>query len=193
MIGNMARPKSEDKRQAILEAATRVIVSQGLNASTAAIAQKAGISNGSLFTYFETKVDLFNQLYLELKTGVAAAALEGVPIKADLRKQVFRVWSNWMDWAMSNPEKRRVLAQLSVSKEIITPETQAAGHRIMAGLADLMEKVRASGSLRNAPLSFVSALMNSLAETTMDFMINDPGNAKKHCKIGFETFWRAIS
>ena len=47
----MARPKSEDKRNAIMEAATRVIVAQGLGGPTATIAQEAGISNGSLFTY----------------------------------------------------------------------------------------------------------------------------------------------
>lgn len=58
----MARPKSDEKRNAILLAATRVIVKQGLSAPTAGIAKKAGVPNGSLFTYFETKADLFNRL-----------------------------------------------------------------------------------------------------------------------------------
>ena len=175
-----------------MEAATRVIVTQGLSAPTATIAQKAGISNGSLFTYFETKADLFNQLYLELKTGMAACALEGFPVGGDLRKQVFHVWSNWMEWATSNPEKRRALTQLGVSGEI-TPTTRAAAQKTMAGLADLMEQLRTNGSLRNASKGFAAAIMNSLAETTMDFMIHDPANAKKHCKVGFEIIWRAIS
>jgi hypothetical protein len=55
----MARPKSEDKRDA-------------------------------LFIYFETKADLFNQLYLELKAGMAAASLDGLPVKAPLREQFSR-------------------------------------------------------------------------------------------------------
>ena len=38
--------------------ATRVIVTNGLSAPTAMIAQEAGVSNGSLFTYFETKADM---------------------------------------------------------------------------------------------------------------------------------------
>ena len=175
-----------------MEAATRVIVTQGLSAPTATIAQEAGVSNGSLFTYFETKADLFNQLYLELKTAMAAAALEGFPAEGDLRKQVFHVWSNWMGWATSNPEKRRALTQLGVSGEI-TAATRAAAQKTMADLADLMEQMRANGSLRNASRGFAGAIMNSLAETTMDFMIHDPANGKKHCKVGFEVFWRAIS
>src|SRR5277367_2650870 len=90
---SMARPRSEDKRNALMAAATRVIVTHGLSAPTAMIAQEAGVSNGSLFTYFETKADLFNQLYLELKAGMASAALEGLPAKAELREQMFNLWS----------------------------------------------------------------------------------------------------
>src|ERR1700747_248889 len=129
----MARPRSDDKRNAIMEAATRVIVTQGLSAPTATIAQEAGVSNGSLFTYFETKADLFNQLYLELKGEMALAAMKGQPKDAELRKQLYHVWHNWMYWALTFPEKRRALAQLGVSDEI-TPVTRAAGHKVMAGV-----------------------------------------------------------
>jgi AcrR family transcriptional regulator len=188
----MARPKSEDKRSAIMEAATRVIVAEGLSGPTATIAREAGISNGSLFTYFETKAALFNQLYLELKDNMAAAALEGLPEQGDLREQAFHVWSNWVNWATANPDKRRALAQLGVSDDI-TDATRAAGHKAMAGLAELMDRMRANGPLRSSSRAFAGAIMNSLAEATMDFMIHDPANAKKHCKVGFETFWRAVS
>lgn len=51
----MPRPRSDKKRNAILEAATRVIVTEGLSAPTMGIAKEAGGANGSLFTYFETK------------------------------------------------------------------------------------------------------------------------------------------
>ena len=174
-----------------MKAATRVIVTQGLSAPTATIAHEAGVSNGSLFTYFQTKTDLFNQLYLELKSGMAAAALEGFSAGDDFRKQLFHVWSNWMDWAASHPEKRRALAQLGVSDEI-TPATRAAAHKTMESLADLMERMRTNGPLRSASKDFAAAIVNSLAETTMDFMIHDPANAKRHCKAGFEALWRVV-
>lgn len=188
----MARPKSNDKRNAILDAAARVIVAQGLSAPTATIAKEAGISNGSLFTYFETKADLFNQLYLDLKLEMAGEAMKGFPADADLRKQAFHVWVNWMKWATAAPEKRRALLQLGVSDQI-TPETRAEVSQVMAGFLNLMEQMRNSGSLRDAPMTFVSALMTTLGETTMDFMIKDHVNAETHCVVGFETFWRAIS
>jgi len=188
----MARPRSDEKRSAILEAATRVIVTQGLSAPTAGIAKEAGVANGSFFTYFGTKADLLNQLYLELKTEMASAALAGLPAKAELRRQVFHAWSNWVRWAVAHPEKRRALAQLGVSDEI-TPATRAAGHKTMAGIVELMERCRSNGPMRDVPMGFVAAILNSLAEATMDFMVQDPANADQNCKDGFEALWRVMT
>src|ERR1700712_882639 len=105
----MARPRSDEKRCAIMTAAIRIIAAQGLSAPTATIAKEAGVSNGSLFTYFETKADLLNQLYVELKAEMAAAGLDGLPTESDIRVQVFHMWSHWLRWATSCPEKRRTL------------------------------------------------------------------------------------
>ncbi len=63
----------------------------------------------------------------------------------------------------------------------------------MAGIAELMERSRASGPLRDVPMAFVAALMNSMAEATMDFMVNDPANAETHCKTGFDALWRVLA
>ncbi|OWK38374.1 Transcriptional regulator, TetR family [Fimbriiglobus ruber] len=175
-----------------MAAAARVIVTHGLSASTAMIAQEAGVANGSLFTYFETKADLFNQLYLELKAGVASAALEGLPAGTDLREQAFHIWLHWTNWAVSNPEKRRALTQLVVSDDI-SPATRAAGHQTMARIAEVLERIRANGPMRSAPMDFVAAIMHALAEATMDYMAHDPTNSKKHCKVGFEALWRVIA
>jgi AcrR family transcriptional regulator len=187
----MPRPRSDKKRSAILEAATRVIVTQGLSAPTMVIAKEAGVANGSLFTYFETKTDLFNQLYLELKMEMASGAIN-LPVEAEAREQFSQLWKKWMNWAISNPEKRRAIAQLSVSDEI-TPENRAAGHKIMAPVADLLERARAHGPMRKVSMGFLVALMNSVADATMDFMTQDPPNAKKHSKEGFDALWRMLT
>ena len=191
MVLSMARPRSNDKRNAIMAAATRVIVSHGLNAPTALIAKEAGISNGSLFTYFETKADLFNQLYFELKASAAAAALEGLPSGTELREPMLHVWTNWINWSVAHPEKRFALNQFHAS-DVITPATRAAAGKTMAGVAELLERSRANGPLRDVPLGFVVSIMNSLVEATMNFMIHDPANAKKHCEVGFDALWRVL-
>ena len=175
-----------------MAAATRVIASQGLSAATATIAKEAGVSNGSLFTYFDTKAHLLNELYLELKNDMSAAAQAGIPAGAEPREQLRQMWSGWLTWATGQPEKRRALAHLGVSDEI-TPATHQAAAASMAGVAGILERARATGPMGSAPLPFVLALANSLAEATIDFVIQDPANAAAHDKAGFEAFWRVLA
>lgn len=188
----MARPRSDDKREAIMAAAVRVIAAQGLSAPTALIAKEAGVSNGSLFTYFETKADLLNQLYIELKAEMAAAALDRLPGQDHTRDRMRAIWSHWLRWATSYPEKRRALAHLGVSDDI-TADTRQIGHRTMAGIADLLERSRANGPMRDAPLGFVVALMAATAEATIEFMLQDPADADRHSLVGFDALWRMIA
>src|SRR5579864_320739 len=75
----MARPRSEDKRNAILAAAAQVIAEQGIGAPTARIARLAGVAEGTLFTYFDTKDELLNQLYLEIKAELREAMMATYP------------------------------------------------------------------------------------------------------------------
>jgi len=191
-MSGMARPKSDDRRDAIMAAAITVIAAQGLGAPTAAIAKEAGVSNGSLFTYFETKADVLNRLYLDIKTEAAEAALDGLPVKANIRKRAFHMWSNSVQWMAASPDKRRALALLTVSDEI-TSTSRSAGHEVMAGVAKLIDQGRESGPMRAVPLQFVVAIMSAVTDARIEFMIRDRANADKHCVAGFDAFWRAIT
>jgi AcrR family transcriptional regulator len=175
-----------------MSAAIRVIAAQGLGAPTAMIAKEAGVSNGSLFTYFETKADLLNQLYVELKAEIAAAALDGLPADDNIRQQMLHMWLRWLRWATSCPEKRRTLAHLDVSADI-TLESHQIASRTGAGIVKLLERSRENGPMSDAPLRFVAALMSALADTTIDFMIRNPANADKHAMAAFEALWRIVA
>ena len=71
-----------DKRELLLEAATKLFVERGLHATpTSAITKEAGVSAGILFHYFKTKDDLIDELYVSLKkeyTGYILADTERV-------------------------------------------------------------------------------------------------------------------
>ncbi|GLZ53397.1 TetR/AcrR family transcriptional regulator [Actinomycetospora sp. NBRC 106378] len=187
----MPRPRSDDKRAAIMAAATRIIAVQGLGAATAGIAKEAGVSNGSLFTYFDTKADLLNQLYLELKTEMGAAAGPG-PAEADVREQLRHMWTGWVRWAAGQPEKRRALAQLGVSDEI-TAATHRSASAAMASAATVLDRSREHGPMRDEPLAFVLALATALADATIDSAIIDPANAEARSRAGFDALWRTLS
>jgi AcrR family transcriptional regulator len=188
----MARPRSDDKRNAIMSAATRIIAAQGLGAATAAIAKEAQVSNGSLFTYFGTKADLFNQLYVALKTELAVAAMDGVPKAGNTREQTLHMWSNWLHWLAASPEKRRTIAQLNLSDDISADSRQTT-HLAMTGVAVLLERSRLEGAMHDAPLPLVVSLMSAIADTTVDFMIDDPANAEMYCMTALDAAWRMLA
>ena len=188
----MARPRSDHKREAIMDAAIRVFAARGLGAPTAEIAREAKVANGSLFTYFATKTELLNALYIELKSEMAAGGPKDLAPDADVREQMLNLWVRWMDWAARYPERRRTLALLGVSDEI-SAESRQAGHAAMAGIAKLMERSRANGPMRDVPLPFVVALMSAAADTTIDYIIEDPEHADQHARTGFEALWRMIA
>ena len=156
------------------------------------IAKEAGVSNGSLFTYFDTKSELLNRLYIELKTEMASAALADLEADSELREQLLSVWTHWLHWATACPEKRRTLAHLDVSAEITAASHQEA-RQTMTDIARLLEQCRAHGPMRSEPLEFMVALMSALADTTIDFMLRDPANADHHCQTGFAALWRIVS
>lgn len=188
----MSRPRSQERRSAIISAATRVIAAHGLGAPTATIAKEAGVSNGSLFVYFETKSKLLNELYLELKADMGTAALDRLPSDADIRNQLHLVWTNWLRWATSFPEKRRALAQLSVSEDL-TAETHQLSANGMAGLAEILQRARADGPMADEPLGFVLQLVTALAESTIDAVLREPANLDSHSRAGFEAMWRVLA
>ena len=86
----MARAKSEDKRNAILSAATEVFAERGLAAATSAISHAAGVAEGTLFTYFGTKDELINALYCAIKLELADAMMSGFPRKQSVRNRLHK-------------------------------------------------------------------------------------------------------
>ena len=188
----MARPKSEGKRAAILAAAITLIALDGPGAPTSKMAQLAGVAEGTLFTYFASKDELLNQLYLSLKQELKAAMLVGYPAGAAPRDRLHHVWRQLLAWGVGDPARRKVLAQLSTSDKI-SAHNKDVGMRSFDDVTDLVRDCVTHPLLRGQPTMFAAALLGAISETTLDFMLKDGANAEQYSAAGFETFWHAIA
>jgi len=190
----VARPKSEDKRNAILDAATRVFAERGLTAApTSEISKQAGVAEGTLFTYFKTKDDLINALYREIKLELADAMMSGFPRKQRVRTRLRHVWDGYVNWGVANREKRSVLAQLQVSG-ILSKESIEAGSAPFVEMQNTIRDAIERHILRaDLPIELISKTMAALAEATMDLIVLKPGMAKKYRDGGFEIYWAGIA
>ena len=190
----MARPKSEDKRNAILDAATRVFAERGLTAApTSEISKRAGVAEGTLFTYFKTKDDLINALYREIKLELADAMMSGFPRKMSVRTRLRHVWDGYVNWGVSHPEPRKVLAQLQVSGMLLK-ESIEAGSAPFVEMQNMIRDAIEQRILRaDLPIELISKTMAALAEATMDLIVLKPAMARKYRNSGFEIYWAGIA
>jgi AcrR family transcriptional regulator len=187
----MARPQSEDKRNAILSAATDVFSERGLNAPTSAISSAAGVAEGTLFTYFKTKDELVNALYREIKQELADAMMSDFPRRSSIRNRLQHVWNRYTGWGIANPKAQRVLQQLAVWGGL-TSESKRAGAAPFVEIEKMAEAAVVQRVFQDLPLEFIAASMTALADTTMEFMRRQPDQAQKYRATGFEMLWAAV-
>jgi AcrR family transcriptional regulator len=187
----MARAKSEDKRNAILSAATTVFAERGLGAATAAISHAAGVAEGTLFTYFKTKDELVNALYREIKLELADAMMSDFPRRASVRDRFQHVWDRYVHWGITNPVQHKALQQIMVW-DGLTEESRRAGITPFLEIEKVAQAAVAEHVFLDRPLDFIAAAMNALAETTIEFMRRSPAAADTYRASGFEMLWAAI-
>ncbi len=190
----MARPKSQDKRNAILNAATRLFAERGLTAApTSEISKQGGVAEGTLFTYFKTKDDLINALYREIKLELADAMMSDFPRKKNVRTRLRHVWDRYVNWGIANPNQRKVLAQLQVS-EVLTKESRDAGSAPFLEFQIMIRDAIEQHVIRNdLPVGLISRSLAALVEATIDLTASKPSRARKYRDSGFQMFWAGVS
>ena len=87
----------EQKRQLLREAAVAVFVEQGYQASTVEmIAERAGVSKGLIYVYFDSKEEIFFSVFAWLSEEVFGEALAPVAQINSPRKRLMtmvRIWA----------------------------------------------------------------------------------------------------
>jgi AcrR family transcriptional regulator len=187
----MARLRSPEKRNAILQATAHEIAEAGLGAPIAKIAQRAGLAEGTLFTYFINKDELLNELYLELKNEVYDKINADFPHKGSLQRRAWHIWAGYLDWAIAFPAKRKATMQLHVS-DVITPETHLRTVTKRGEIDATLQELEKSTGLRGLPSGFAAATMAAMQEAAMDFITKAPKQREELIKRTFKVVWRAL-
>lgn len=189
----MARPKSEDKQLALLDAAAEIVAVQGLAAPTAQIARQAGVAEGTLFRYFATKDDLLNALYLHLKSDLSEAVKSSFTDAASPELQAQSVWNSYIDWGLLKPVACRAVNQLAVSDKI-RPETREAVKQLFPEVRCAFASSNTFNGLSAEQSStFADAILVALAQVAMTFAANTPDQAEAYKAAGFAAMRRTLS
>ncbi|MGA8744024.1 MAG: helix-turn-helix domain-containing protein [Terracidiphilus sp.] len=187
----MARPKSDRKRKAILEAAMELFEERGIaRTPTSAISAAAGVAEGTLFTYFRTKDELLNELYRELRKEMDRE-LEDYPYAADAYTRLRFIWDRYLGLAMRYPKRLKVLQQLRASGRLLRG-TEAPNMAIME-LLQTMKEAAEAGGFQDAQAELLVLLFRAQAEATAEFIGAHRELEAESRELGFRLIWRGLT
>ncbi|RDI26729.1 TetR/AcrR family transcriptional regulator [Lentzea flaviverrucosa] len=134
-----------DRRQSLLDAALELVGEGGLDAVTiAALTERSGMSNGSIYHHFGSRAGVFAQLYADSYGRCVAAMLPA--LRAGSAEEGVRgLTLSYLDWVMANPSRARFLY---AAPDHADPAAKMAEFApVLAWFLDRM----ASGELRTVP------------------------------------------
>jgi len=112
--------------------------------------------------------------------------MAGFPHKKSVRARLRHVWDTYVNWGVKNPQKRKVLAQLTFSGKKRSKSRRSSKCRIR--FATLSISISC-----DLPMDLNSRTLTALGEATMDLMVLRPAKANKYRNSGFEVYWAGIS
>jgi AcrR family transcriptional regulator len=187
----LARPKSDSKRKAILEASMDLFAERGIgHAPTSAISAAAGVAEGTLFTYFKTKDELLNELYRELRKELDRELVD-YPFSADAYTRMRYIWDRYVSLAMRYPKRLKVLQQLRASGRLL--KDAEAPNMAITELLHTTREASEMGGVRNASAELLVLLFRAQIEATVEFIGAHRDLELESRELGFKLIWRGLT
>lgn len=184
------------KKQAIMNTALTLFVSQGFYAtSTASIAKQAGVATGTLFHHFPSKEALMTQLFLDTKHEFADHLTQQLSQSSDISMDAKQLWFAAINWGIDNPEKQSFFQQYSMSPSIPIEIREEAMTSILGFIANMIEVGQQKGLLANYPQALMLESCHGQYLAASRFFIDHPElwQNEEHREASFSLFWRALA
>lgn len=186
--------KIENKKEAIMESALELFTTKGFdNTSTASITKNAGVATGTLFTYFENKLALINDLYLTTKKDLFQTLLSiDIPETGILdREFTFQIWKAMLQWGLVNPCKMKFIIQYS-SSPYISKLTWEGIDEEMEMIRIIYQRSVEKGILKDLPVDYLSHITTYHIYSTIIYMITNNTDEMDFITSSFDTMWDMI-
>lgn len=162
------RPKLDDKRRKILDAALEAFAKRGYHGvSVPEVAESAGVGTGTVYRYFTDKQDLVNHVFRDAKARLGRAVLEGrdqpldteLPLLAqsDGRALFLDLWGRLARFARREPLAMQFL-ELQDHTPYLDEESRTLERSLLGPLWVAGQQMAARGSLRPMRVEALMAL-----------------------------------
>ncbi len=190
----VARPKDEEKRQAIRDAVIAVVIEGGLaNVSVSKIAKRAGVSPGTIYLYFSNKEELIQQTYLDIKTDWFEAMFAAAENGADSAAKIRNVWFALFDFVVAHPNDFLFSETVGAAHLIDAANEESIAKRIKK-LESIMTKAMKDGTLAKAPVASIQAVLMAPAVQLAKTAARDKKKVKPALlRETFDILWKGLT
>jgi len=193
-----ARPRSDEKAQAIIDAARRCLSEKGYGATTIAeIAAEAGVSRGLLHYYFESKEQLLAQVvragldaYMELVAAMFAQSKNA----DDLAKALSTVVRAFLESDPTVVDLGMVCVTLARESPLVARELEDLYRQFREAICEGLEEAVDKGIIDPAiPLDALAAVLLAITDgLAMQFLVLPELAADESMWEGLEMAARAL-
>lgn len=185
--------ETPDKKAAALKATLELISEQGFHGTPMSqIAQRANIGVGTIYRYFDSKEDLINELYIDLKARLTRYVVrdysEGMPV----HEGFILLFRNVIRYFIDHPAELLFLEQYENSP-LITPATREASLRMVGAADNLFARAIEQKLLKELPAEVMGALISGAVSSLAKLYLSGAVQLDEDTlTAGLEAIWDAI-
>lgn len=185
--------KSIDKRNALVKATIELVNNSGFHATPMSkIAKLANVSPATIYLYFESKQDLVNQTYIEVKAEYTKYAFATYNEKMSVENGFETIWKRIAEFKLNEFKNAMFLAQCD-NTPMIDELSRQEGIKHLQPLLDLWARGKKEKSIKPIsdyllyaytinPLSFLM-----MAQQRGAFMLDE-----SHLEEAYQAAWNSI-
>jgi len=181
------------RKELIINTAISVIVKEGLyDASINKIAKEAQIPVGSIYTYFDSKEALINEIFISIKSEMNSYIFIDVEIKADIREELKTYWLRAIQFGLKNKQKF-FFAEQFVNSPLISSQNQISVRDQFKKIFSLLDDGRQSMLLKEIEPEILHSIIYTHIVGMIKFFSSNPKNFnKKIIDVLYDTCWDGI-
>lgn len=157
---------------------------------TSAISKAAGVSEGSLFTYFKSKEELMNELYLEFRREFGRQVAD-MPRSGNVRTRIRRIWDKYLEMGTADPDRLRVQTRLRASGKLYKENETPIG--AIHDLIQVASEAVGGSELRKVSPEYIVLVMRAQAEAAIEYIAAHPESRELCWEMGFRILWKGLS
>lgn len=140
-------------REALVDAGERYFRTVGPQKTTVAdLTDEAGIAKGTFYHFFDSKADLFLEVFVRLRDDLVDAVHDEVDDVEDGREGIERLFRTYVDWLEDHPVIQKLAADVDSGRfrrSLPADELARAEREGVERLVPLVETWQANGTLRD--------------------------------------------